>query len=199
MRFEAAVVGLGNPGAKYDGTRHNIGFETVDALSRRYACGSAYLKFNAALQPAELEGVRVLLAKPLTYMNRSGHAVRALSETYGIPPENIWIVLDDFHLTLGSLRLRLRGSAGSHNGLRSVLQELGTEEAPRARLGIGPAPHPSMASNFALSPFRRSEKPVAAELIEYTADALIYAAANGFEAAMNRFNRTIRPDSQADG
>lgn len=199
MRFEAAIIGLGNPGAAYDGTRHNIGFETVDALSRRRSCGSAYLKFNAALQPAELGGVRVLLAKPLTYMNRSGHAVRALSETYDLSPENIWIVLDDFHLRLGSLRLRLRGSAGSHNGLRSVLQELGTEEVPRARLGIGPAPHPSRASDFALGAFHRSEKPAAEELIDYAADALECAAANGFEAAMNRFNRTIRPDPQTDG
>ncbi len=186
---DIVLVGLGNPGDKYKGTRHNLGFEVVDLLCERHARRGAYSKHQAWLMPVEIAGRDVLLVKPLTFMNNSGHAVRDVLNSFDADPSAAWIIYDDYNIPLGALRMRLKGSDGGHNGIASVIASLRTQEFPRLRLGIGASPGRQSTIDYVLGTFRKSEQKDADELITYTADAIEAAAAEGLSQAMNRFNR----------
>jgi PTH1 family peptidyl-tRNA hydrolase len=186
------VVGLGNPGSRYSGTRHNVGFEVIDTLARCPHAGSFREKFESLIAEVRRGDDTLLLVKPQTYMNLSGRAVRALLDFYKLSPQHLLVVCDDIHLPLGKLRLRPRGSHGGHNGLRDIQLHLGTEEYPRLRIGVG-EPEPGEAVDHVLGRFRASEQPIIAEAIARAAQAVECWADQGLEAAMNRFNAPDKP------
>lgn len=189
------IAGLGNPGSEYAATRHNIGFMVVDQLAAEY--GSAWEKsIPQAREDALLARCGpVLLVKPLTFMNRSGYPVFAVAQFYKIEPQEILVVLDDFSLRLGRLRLRIRGGPGGHNGLESVIVQFGTEEIPRLRIGIGAAPQEGSA-DYVLSRFFDEEKPTVRSTIDRAVEALKCAIDNGLVSAMNTFNPESVRDEQ---
>jgi peptidyl-tRNA hydrolase, PTH1 family len=177
------IVGLGNPGTEYAATRHNLGFRAVDDLAQRR--GAAWV---AVAESLIATGDGLVLAKPQTYMNRSGRAVRALSERLGLPLERALIVYDDMDLPFGALRLRERGSPGTHNGMRSVVAEVESENVPRLRIGISQA-QPGAATDHVLSGFSADEEAEVDELVRRAADAAQTWATEGATVAMNRYNR----------
>ena len=183
------VAGLGNPGPEYAATRHNIGFMVVDQLAAQF--GSIWeksSKWDALI--AKLGSV--FLAKPMTYMNRSGYAVLELVQFYKIQPSEILVVLDDIALPLGRLRLRASGGSGGHNGLESIILQFGTEDIPRLRIGIGEAPQ-SGSVDYVLSRFVEEEKPVVRSAIDRATEAVKCAIDNNLISAMNIFNKTEEP------
>jgi PTH1 family peptidyl-tRNA hydrolase len=182
------IVGLGNPGAQYAGTRHNVGFEVIERLAERHGIAVRRRTLRSVLGDGAIEGRRVLLARPMTYMNLSGEAVGAICRMYRIPPEQTIVIVDDVALPLGRLRLRLKGSCGGHNGLESVERHLNTQEYPRVRIGVGSA-RPGELIDHVLSRFRPDERPIIAEAIDRAADAVETALRDGFEQAMNVYNR----------
>lgn len=182
------IVGLGNPGRRYRGTRHNVGWEVIARLAGRAAIRVNEDEGFAEVGRGTIGGRRVLLARPFTYMNVSGEAVRDLRRRHRLRPEDILVVVDDIDLPLGRLRLRAGGSAGGHNGLRSVIEALGTTEFPRLRVGIGRPPEGTDPAEFVLTRFTSEEAPVAQASIERAADAVELAITEGLTAAMNRFN-----------
>jgi PTH1 family peptidyl-tRNA hydrolase len=179
------VAGLGNPGAEYAQTRHNVGFAVVDFLAAQL--GVSWEKSSKWDLLSAKTGA-ALLVKPLSYMNRSGHPLFAIAQFYKIAPEEILVVLDDLDLPLGRLRIRLSGGPGGHNGLESIIVQFGTEEIPRLRIGIG-APPPEGAVDYVLSRFFEEEKPVVRSTIERAAEAVKCAIDNGLVSAMNTFNK----------
>jgi len=183
------IAGLGNPGSEYAATRHNIGFMVVDQLAAQF--GSAWEKSvpHAREDALSAKCGAVLLVKPLSFMNRSGHPLFAVAHFYKIEPQEILVVLDDFSLALGRLRLRARGGPGGHNGLESVIAQFGTEEIPRLRIGIGAAPREGSA-DYVLSPFFDEEKPIVRSTIDRAVEALKCAIDNGLISAMNTFNKS---------
>ena len=189
------VVGQGNPGARYERTRHNIGFLVVDALSQGaiWQSTTQAMMTSCALGPEQHE---VLLVKPQTFMNRSGQAVADLRQDIDFEPEEVLVVLDDFLLDFGRMRLRRGGSDGGHNGLASVLQHLLTEAVPRLRLGVGPVPESEQDIDYVLAPFAPTE--VIEELIKRGCAATTCWVTEGVEAAMNRFNGCLPLSPGAD-
>jgi len=179
------VAGLGNPGSEYALTRHNIGFMLVDFLAHK--AGLSWEK-SGKWDAATAKFGNAILVKPASYMNRSGHPVQAIAQFYKISPEEILIVLDDFSLPLGRLRIRQSGGPGGHNGLESVIVQLGTEDIPRLRIGIGPAPSEG-SSDYVLSNFFEEEKPVVRSTIERASEAVKCAIDKGVVSAMNTFNK----------
>ena len=194
---EIVVVGLGNPGGKYEGTRHNVGFEVVDLLASRHSRRGAYSKHQSWLMPTVIRGRNVLLVKPLTFMNNSGHAVRDVLRGFDLAPEHAWIVVDDFNLPLGALRVRERGSDGGHNGIASVVESLRTRDFPRFRLGIGSSPGRMPTIKYVLGRFRRSEAKTVEELVAHSADAVEAALGDGLSKAMSRFNRAGEAEAKS--
>jgi PTH1 family peptidyl-tRNA hydrolase len=179
------VAGLGNPGPEYERTRHNIGFLIVDRVAAR--SGSTWE--NSSKWAAHWKKVGdVLLVKPMTYMNRSGHPLHAIAQFHKIGPAEILIVLDDFALPLGRLRIRMAGGPGGHNGLESVLAQFGTEEIPRLRIGIGGAPGEGSV-DYVLGRFFEEERPLVLSTIDRAAEAVKCAIDNGLVSAMNTFNK----------
>lgn len=179
------VAGLGNPGAQYAHTRHNIGFMLVDLLAHK--AGLAWEK-SSKWDAATAKLGNALLVKPASYMNRSGHPLHAIAQFYKLSPEEVLVVLDDFSLPLGRLRLRQSGGPGGHNGLESIIVQFGTEEIPRLRLGIGPAPAEG-SSDYVLSNFFEEEKPLVRSTIERGVEAVKCAIDKGVVSAMNTFNK----------
>ena len=179
------VAGLGNPGAQYAHTRHNIGFMVVDLLAHESALAwEKSSKWDAATAKCG----DALLVKPASYMNRSGHPLFAIAQFYKIAPQDIFVVLDDFSLPLGRLRIRQSGGPGGHNGLESIIVQFGTEEIPRLRVGIGPAPVDG-TTDYVLSNFFEEEKSLVRLTITRAADAVKCAIDNGVVSAMNTFNK----------
>ncbi len=181
------IVGLGNPGRDYAGTRHNVGFEVIQELAKRTGIAVAKRTMRSVIGDGRIGAERVLLARPMTYMNLSGEAVSAIARMYKIEPADVWVVLDDTALPVGKLRLRLKGSAGGHNGLESIRNHLGTSDFPRLRIGVGGA-RPGEQVGHVLGRFRKEELPLIEDAVSLAADAIEYAVAEGFERAMNRFN-----------
>ena len=183
------VVFLGNPGPKYDGTRHNVGFRVGDVLSKRKGVEIRRLKNRALTAECELGGTRVLLVKPQTYMNLSGEAVRPLADFYKIPPEHVLVVSDETALPPGRIRLRAGGSAGGHNGLKSIIQHLGTDAFPRLRLGVGAPPHPDYEMvDWVLGTFRGEDVKLMDTAAEKAADAIECCVRDGIDKAMSLYN-----------
>lgn len=184
------VVGLGNPGGKYEATRHNIGFEVVDHLAQRHAADPSKQKFEGELQECLIGGERTLVLKPHTFMNLSGRSVRQAIDFYKIELEDVLLVCDDFHLDLGVIRLRARGTDGGQKGLADTIRQLGTNEFARLRVGIGPVPDRWNAADFVLGKFSKTEqKKLESELIRLC-DAVDTWVSQGMAAAMNQFNGT---------
>ncbi|MGA9363967.1 MAG: aminoacyl-tRNA hydrolase, partial [Bacteroidota bacterium] len=188
-----AIVGLGNPGNKYEWTRHNVGFFVVDALRDALRTEFEAGKGDYLLATAQSGGTPIALVKPLTHMNNSGLAVADLVERYDLDLRNVLIICDDFNLPLGKLRLRPKGSDGGHNGLYSIIYQLQTEEFPRLRCGIGTATSSGPefdATSFVLSDFGRDEKPVVRNMVENARDAALCVLSEGVDVAMDRWNAT---------
>ena len=187
---EWLVVFLGNPGLKYEGTRHNAGFMTADALSKKKNIAINKARFQALTAQADLGGARVLLMKPQTYMNLSGEAVGQAARFYKIPPEHILVLSDDITLPIGALRIRTKGSSGGHNGLKNIIEVLGTDAFPRIRIGVGSPPHPDYDTiDWVLSVFRDQDAEDMAEAASRAADAAECYIAEGPEKAMNRYSQ----------
>ncbi len=181
------ILGLGNPGERYAATRHNVGFRVVEELARRGGMALGGRECNTLVA----EGEGLALAAPQTYMNRSGHAARCLSERRGLEAEDLLVVYDEVHLPLGTLRLRRQGSPAGHRGMESVLENLGTDRVPRLRLGVagqGGTPDGADLVEFVLEPFAGDETEQVEAMIRRAADACEVWAAGGVEAAMQRFN-----------
>ena len=178
------VAGLGNPGTEYVATRHNIGFMVVDQFAAQF--GSTWER-SGKWDALSTKCGPVLLIKPLSFMNHSGYPLFAVAQFYKIAPQQILIVLDDFALPLGRLRLRARGGSGGHNGLESIIVQFGTEEIPRLRIGIGAAPREGSV-DYVLSRFFEEEKPLVRSTIDGAVEAVKCAVDNGLVSAMNNFN-----------
>jgi peptidyl-tRNA hydrolase, PTH1 family len=188
------IVGLGNPGPEYGKTRHNVGWHVLDAFARKFRIDIARHEKNALTGMGRVAGGAVMLAKPLTYMNLSGDAVRLLGNAYvEAPHEDLMIVYDDIDLPLGRLRIRASGSAGTHNGMRSIVEALGSERFPRLRVGIG-AQGEGRLRDYVLDEFDAAEQPVVDRAIERAVDALVLFCRGDLRRAMNEFNRDL-PDA----
>ncbi len=186
---EFLVVGLGNPGSKYWNTRHNVGFAALDALAEKLHARVDRVKFQALTGQATLEGQKLILLKPTTYMNLSGQAVQAAAKFYKIPPERILVMFDDISLDPGRLRVRKNGSAGGHNGIKSIISCIGSQEFPRVKIGVGAKPHPDYdLADWVLSTFPYDQREFMDETYRRAADAAITVITKGPEAAANRFN-----------
>ncbi len=181
------VVGLGNPGPDYAHTRHNAGFDVLHHLARQQGWTFRPGRDDARLAEGDIQGIRVLLSTPITFMNRSGLSVRQTMNRLNIPPDRLIVVVDDVALPLGRLRLRLGGSAGGHNGLKSIISCIGTQEFARVRIGVGDAQRGDLVDHV-LSGFSRTEWPVIREAYATAAEAIVCAVTEGFEIAMNRYN-----------
>jgi len=182
------ALGLGNPGDEYVGCRHNVGKEIVGALiaesGLRISPGRGHYEF--ARDPAR----ELVLAIPTTYVNTSGHAARGVLEQFGAPIESLLVVCDDFALPLGAIRMRTHGSYGGHNGLASIIYDLGSQDFPRLRIGVGPLPEGADAADFVLSHFYADQVPVVEEAKGLAREAILAAADLGFDRAMTRYNRS---------
>lgn len=181
------VVGLGNPGSQYVSTRHNVGFAVIDLLAAGPDVGRSREKFEAAVAEMNRDAHKVLLVKPLTFMNLSGRSVRQLLEFYQVPVEELLLVCDDINLPLGKLRFRAKGATGGHKGLKSIQDHLGTSLYSRLRIGVG-APEGEDAVDYVLDRFRPSERKVIEEAIQLAAQAVLVWIEQGTEACMNRYN-----------
>ena len=183
------IVGLGNPGDKYDHTRHNVGFDVLTMLSEKLNIPINRKKSNALIGEGLFEGQKVVLCKPQTYMNLSGEAVRDLLAWYKLPPENFLVIYDDIDLAPGWIRIRPNGSAGTHNGMRSIVSCIGTEGFPRLRVGTGGCPPEYDLADWVLSHYNSpDERKAAYEAYQQAADAALEWMRNGTAAAMNRYN-----------
>ena len=183
------LVCLGNPGDQYENTRHNVGFMVADEVAERQHAPIQKLKFKALTNILTISGERVLVMKPVTYMNLSGEAVRQAVDFYKIPADHVLVVSDDTALPVGKLRIRKGGSAGGHNGLKSIIQHLGTDQFPRLRLGVGEKPHPDYdLADWVLGKFQGEDKKAMDACAKRAADAIECILKDGLDRGMNRFN-----------
>ena len=183
------IVGLGNPGEKYENTRHNVGFRVIDELAERQNAPVQKLKFKALTNLLTISGEKVLVMKPITYMNLSGEAVRPAADFYKIPPERVLVISDDTALAAGRLRIRTKGSAGGHNGLKSIIQHLGTDQFPRIRVGVGEKPHPDYdLADWVLGRPQGEDKKAIDAAVKRAADAVECILTQGLERGMGKFN-----------
>ena len=188
------VVFLGNPGLRYEGTRHNAGFMTADALARKKNISINRSRFQALTASCPIGDTTALLMKPQTYMNLSGEAVGQAARFYKIPADHVLVVSDDITLPIGAMRIRTKGSAGGHNGLKNIISVLGTEEFPRIRLGVGSPPHPDYDTvDWVLSVFRDQDAVDMAEAASRAADAVECFITQGPEKAMNLYSQKKIP------
>lgn len=181
------IVGLGNPGKRYSATRHNVGFETIDLLAKRNNIDVKQLKHRALYGKGHINGKKVMLVKPQTFMNLSGQSLLDVVQFYKIDTENIIVVYDDVDIELGSIRVREKGSSGSHNGMKSIIYQIQTDQFPRVRIGIGKSQFGDL-SDYVLSEFQKDEIPVILETIEKAALACETIVIEGVLAAMNKYN-----------
>jgi len=182
------IVGLGNPGDDYVETRHNIGFKAIFSLAEAYNIKNTSYKFRALIARGMIKDKPVLLAQPLTYMNKSGEAVGLLVKYYKIPLEKVIVIYDDLDLPTGKLRIKTRGSAGGHKGLRSIINILGTDEIPRIRIGIDRPPEEIAVVDYVLGYFDKEEEIIIKDAMKEVVSAVETILVDGFEEAMNKFN-----------
>ena len=182
------IVGLGNPGKEYERTRHNAGFEVMDEIARQESASISQKKFKALVDKVNIGGQSVLLMKPQTYMNNSGEAVRAAMDFYHLQPQDLLVIYDDMDLAVGRLRLRQKGSAGGHNGIKSIIAHIGTQEFDRIRVGIDKDPRiPTV--NWVLGKIRKEELEAYMESVQEAAKAAIFSVTHDFTETMNQFNK----------
>jgi PTH1 family peptidyl-tRNA hydrolase len=187
MTHVRLIVGLGNPGPQYDQTRHNVGFMALDALAERLGVTIRRKAFNALAEDVMLGDLKLVLLKPQQYMNRSGHALATAAGFYKLSAQETLVVLDDLALPVGQLRLRAKGSAGGHNGLKDIIARLGTDAFARLRIGIGDSGSRD-AADYVLSRFGSDERPAISQAVRQATDAILTWAQHGVETAMNRYN-----------
>lgn len=183
------IVGLGNPGKEYEKTRHNAGFRAIDVLAGKIGCRIDKGKFQGIYGQANYAGTKVYLLKPLTYMNLSGRSVVQLSAYFHVPPQRIIVLFDDISLEPGRLRVRADGSAGGHNGIKSIIAEIGSQDFPRVKIGVGAKAHPEQdLADHVLSGFTASEEKALLSALDRAADAALCIIDRGVPEAANRFN-----------
>lgn len=187
--YDYIIAGLGNPGAKYEMTRHNAGFLAIDMLAMKQNKEIKRLKFHALICNAEIEGKKCLLMKPQTFMNNSGEAIGEAAKFYKIPPQNIIVLSDDISLDVGKIRIRRKGSAGGHNGLKSIIAHLGSEDFPRVKIGVGKKPNAYMdLADWVLGRFPKELEPQLKEALENADGAISLIVQDKFDRAMNLYN-----------
>lgn len=187
------IAGLGNPGKQYEMTRHNIGFEVIDYISKEYNIKVNKIKHKALIGEGMLQGERVILAKPQTYMNLSGESIREICSYYKLGAENIIIIYDDIAIPSGSVRIRAKGSAGGHNGMKSIIYQLQTDEFMRLRIGVGAPKHKDYdLKDYVLGRFGRDEADDIISAVKSCPDALVMMMRSGANAAASKFNRTVK-------
>ncbi|HUO84762.1 MAG TPA: aminoacyl-tRNA hydrolase [Thermoanaerobaculia bacterium] len=191
------IIGLGNPGPEYERTRHNVGFRVADRFAEKYRIRLEGHQKDARIGRGRVAGQSVLLAKPLTYMNRSGASVAALARSFAETLGDLIVVYDDIDLPLGKIRIRESGSSGTHNGMRSIIEELATTQFPRLRFGIRGPSHPEARdlSDYVLEPFEAEEEPIVENAIPTALDALLLFVRGDLKRAMSQFNREPAPAS----
>lgn len=183
------IVGLGNPGREYEKTRHNAGFRALDILSEKLNCKVDKAKFQGLYGQVNFKGRKILLLKPQTFMNLSGRSVLQLSAFFHVPPQNIIVLFDDISLVPGNLRIRKDGSAGGHNGIKSIIAELGSQDFPRVKIGVGAKPHPDYdLADWVLSAFSTQEEKALVPALERAADAALAIIELGIPEASNRYS-----------
>ena len=183
------IVGLGNPGKEYERTRHNCGFRAIDVLAQKLGCKVDKSKFQGIYGQANYNGTKLLLLKPLTYMNLSGRSVLQLSAWFHVPPQRIIVLFDDISLEPGRLRIRADGSAGGHNGIKSIISEVGSQDFPRVKIGVGGKAHPEQnLADHVLSTFSALEEKALGSALERAADAALCIIDHGVPETANRFN-----------
>ncbi|MGN0395873.1 MAG: aminoacyl-tRNA hydrolase [Coprococcus sp.] len=182
------IVGLGNPGVKYAGTRHNIGFSVIDEMAEKYNISLSEKKHKAVLGKGIIEGEKVILAMPQTFMNLSGESVRELVDYYKCEPSDVIVIYDDIDLDVGRLRIREKGSAGGHNGMKNIILHIGSQEFARVRVGVGEKPKNMDLADYVLSRFNKEDLPVIRESCTKACEAVALILSDGTAAAMNRFN-----------
>ena len=185
------IVGLGNPGREYERSRHNCGFRAVDILAEKLGCKIDRAKFQGLYGQTTYKGKKLMLLKPMTYMNLSGRSVLQLSAYFSIPPQKIIVMFDDISLEPGRLRIRADGSAGGHNGIKSIIQELGSQTFPRVKIGVGAKPHPDYdLADWVLSSFSAQDEKALAVSLPNAAEAALAIIESGVPEAANKFNGT---------
>lgn len=182
------IAGLGNPTKEYDKTRHNVGFSVIDVLADRYRIDVSEKKHKALCGRGVIEGQKVLLLKPQTFMNLSGESIRAAADYYKIAPEEMIVIYDDISLDPGQLRIRLKGSAGGHNGIKNIIANLGNQDFPRIKVGVGAKPPRMDLADYVLSRFGAGEQKLMDEAFGEAAEAAVMMMTDGAERAMNHFN-----------
>lgn len=190
------IIGLGNPTEKYQATRHNIGWDAITRISDDYGIPLNQMKHKAICGAGYIEGEKVILAQPVTYMNLSGESVRELVDYYKVSTNDIIVIYDDISLDVGQLRIRKKGSAGGHNGIKSIISNLGTEEFPRIRIGIGDKPEGWDLADYVLSRFKNEEEPIIRQALKDASDACRLIITSGIDAAMNKYNKKKEPDKK---
>jgi PTH1 family peptidyl-tRNA hydrolase len=182
------IVGLGNPGSKYAGTRHNVGFNFLDRLSQAISISIGPGKGPCYMGTGVYKRQKTILVKPTTYMNRSGDAVQQILHYYKIDPQECLVCYDDLDLSIGKIRMRPGGSSGGHNGIKDIIQKIGTNRFPRLRIGIGNDFAKGDQVNYVLSPFTKEEKKIIDQTLDTAVDAALHFISEGIEATMNSFN-----------
>lgn len=188
------IAGLGNPTLRYEGTRHNVGFDVIDALADKYNISVDYRKNRAFIGRGMIAGRKVILVKPQTYMNLSGESVRGLVDYYKIAEEEeLLVIYDDVSLDVGQLRIRKKGSAGGHNGIKNIISELGTDVFPRIKVGVGEKPRQYDLVDYVLGHFSKAEREIMKEGYDRAVGAVEMILSEGLNPAMNEYNRKVKP------
>jgi PTH1 family peptidyl-tRNA hydrolase len=182
------IIGLGNPGLKYTNTRHNVGFKVINKLAKLAKIKIRDRKYKSKIGEGKISGNEVILAKPMTYVNLSGEAVELLVKNFQVPLTELLVVYDDINLELGKIRIRKKGSAGGHNGMKSIIEKLNSQEFIRIRIGIGSPPHDVEFRDYVLSNFTEEEEEIIESTIEKAAQAVICIVEKGIDVAMNKYN-----------
>lgn len=182
------IAGLGNPTKEYEKTRHNVGFDVIDVLADQMNVSLSEKKFKGCYAKGMLGGEKVILLKPLTFMNLSGESIRAAADFYKVDPEHIIVIYDDISLDVGQLRIRKKGSAGGHNGIKSIIAHLGTQEFPRIKVGVGDKPPRMDLADYVLGRFSKEDRVIMEDAFKEAAKAAEMMISDGADAAMNRFN-----------
>lgn len=183
------IVGLGNPTDKYQATRHNIGWDAITRISDDYGISLDMKKHKAICGKGSIAGEKVVLAQPMTYMNLSGESVRELMDFYKVRPEEVIVIYDDISLEVGQLRLRTKGSAGGHNGIKSIISHMGTDEFPRIKVGVGDKPKGWDLADYVLSRFQAEEQATMRDALKDTSEAVKTILTDGMNVAMNQYNK----------
>ncbi|MDU5460437.1 MULTISPECIES: aminoacyl-tRNA hydrolase [Anaerococcus] len=182
------IVGLGNPGIQYENTRHNAGFITIDYLARKYSIDVRKIKFKSLIGQGVISGQKVMLVKPQTYMNNSGEAIREIYKYFDFDHDKLIVIYDDIDIDFGSIRIRKKGSAGTHNGMKSIIYNLEFDDFPRIKVAVGKKPSYMDLANFVLSGFSKQEAKIIEEEVKFASDAIEMILEEGIEKSMSMFN-----------